>query len=97
MTTRADVERLCSIEDQTARQERIAMWLFLVVWAAAVWLGLLPVGTAVQIVAWAASGAALIWLAVQFIRVRRAWTARAIAQSAVEEAEAMERIRGRAS
>ena len=79
-----------------ARRQQLAMWLFLGVWSAAVWLGLLPVGRAVQVVAWAASGAALVWLAVQFIRLRRVGTARAAAQSTVEEAEAMERIKGRA-
>lgn len=97
MITRADVERLSAVEDRMARQEQLAVWLFLGVWSAGVWLGLLPVGRAVQVVAWVASGAALVWLAVQFIRLRRAWTARAIAQSAVEEAEAMERLRARES
>ncbi|MYA40551.1 MAG: hypothetical protein F4Z31_02170 [Gemmatimonadetes bacterium] len=97
MTTRADVERLCAIEDQMARQQQLAMWLFAAAWAAAVWLSLLPVGTAVKVVAWSTAAAALVSLVVRFVRLRRAWIARAVAQSAVEEAEAMERIRGRAS
>lgn len=95
MATRAEVERLQTVESQIARHEQVAMWLFLAAWGAAVWLGLLPVGSAVRVVAWSAGGAALVLLAVQSIRLGQAWTARAVAQSAVEEAEAMERIRGR--
>ena len=97
MAARAEVERLQIIESQMARQEQIAVWLFLAAWAAAFWLSLLPVGIVAQIVTWTAGGAALVLLAVRFIRLRRAWIARAVAQSAVEETEAMERTRGRAS
>ena len=79
------------------RQEQIALWLFLGAWATATWLSLLPVIAVVQVVAWAAGGAGLVLFAVQSIRLSRAWTARAGVESAVEEAEAMARIRRRAS
>ena len=94
VATRAEVERLQTVESQMARQVQTAVWLFVAACAAAVWLSLLPIGTAVQAVAWAAGGAALVLLAVRSTRLSRAWTARAVAQSAVEEAEAMERTRG---
>ena len=97
VATRAEAERLEAVEARTARQARVASWVFLGAWATATTLALLPVITAVQAVAWAAGGAALVLLAVRSIRLSRASTARALAQSAVEEAEAMERIRGRAS
>ena len=80
-----------------ARKERTAMWLFVAACAAATWLSLASVGTVVRVGAFAGASAALVWLAVRSIRLSRAWTVRALAQSAVEEADAKERITGRAS
>ena len=92
MATRVEVERLQTAESQTARQFHIASWLFVIGVTASTTLTMFAVATVVQIFAWVIGCVGLVLFVVRSIRLHRAWSARARAQSAVEEAEALERI-----
>ena len=98
MTTRQEVERLKAVESSIAHQERVASCLMVGAWAPVIVFALLapsPWWWGIEVVAWAAGGGGTILFAVQSVRLNRAWTARARAQSALEEAESLARVRSR--
>ena len=96
MNTRAEVEKLSAREDRIAHQLSGALYLSLMGLCGAMALQVFP-PEAVQISAWVVGAVGLAFFIVHCVRSGRATTARARAQSAVEDAEAMERINGRSS